>query len=126
VQFVRAKVEHCHYPGLLPPLPIPTMVWTFISMDFIEGLPKSSNKSVILVVVDRLTKYVHCIVLSHPYIAHSVAQTFMDNIFKLHRPPVAIVTDSDRIFTSQLWQKSSAMVFIRYLEVPKVFFNLSH
>jgi hypothetical protein len=79
------------------------MAWTFISIDFIEGLPKSSNKSTILIVVDRLTKYAHLIALSHPYIAHSMAQAFTDNIFKLHGHPVAIVTDRDRIFTNQLW-----------------------
>jgi hypothetical protein len=62
-------------------------------MDFIEGLPKSENKSVILVVVDRLTKYFHFIALSYPYTSHLVAQVFIDNIFKLHGPPVAIVTD---------------------------------
>jgi hypothetical protein len=49
------------------------MAWTFISMDFIEGLPKSENKDVILVAVDRLTKYAHFIALSHPYTANSVA-----------------------------------------------------
>jgi hypothetical protein len=99
----RAKTENNQYPGLLAPLPIPNMAWTFISMDFIEGLLKSNNKNVILVVVDRLTKYSHFIPLSHPFPAQTMAQLFMDNIFKLHGPPVAILTDRDRIFTSRLW-----------------------
>jgi IS30 family transposase len=102
--YQHAKTEHCQYPGLLAPLPIPTMAWTFISMDFIEGLPKSENKDVILVAVDRLTKYAHFIALSHPYTANSVARIFIGNILKLHGPPVAIACDRDRVFTSQFWQ----------------------
>jgi hypothetical protein len=42
----------------IKPLPIPPIEWTDISMDFIVGLPKSSNKFVIMVVVDYLSKYV--------------------------------------------------------------------
>jgi hypothetical protein len=57
-----------------------------------------------LVVVDRLTKYVHFIAMAHPYIANTIAQVFIDNIFRLHGQPIAILTDRDRIFTSQLWQ----------------------
>ena len=46
------KGETTLLPGLLEPLPIPTRILIDISMDFIDGLPKSGGKTVILVVVD--------------------------------------------------------------------------
>ena len=73
-------------------------------MDFIEGLPKSAGYSVILVVVDRFTKYAHFLPLKHPFTASMVTQTFLDNVVKLHSLPNAIVSDRDKIFTSALWQ----------------------
>ena len=85
----HAKTESLHPVGLLQPLPIPEHVWTDISMDFVEGLPLSRGKSVLLVVVDRFSKYVHLVPLSHPYTAISIARLFFDNIVRLHgfHPP---------------------------------------
>ena len=72
-------------------------MWQNITMDFIKGLPISYGKKVILVVVDRLSKAAYFMVLSYPYTTADVAQSFMDNIFKLHGLPDSI-SDRDCFF----------------------------
>jgi hypothetical protein len=74
-------------------------------MDFIEGLPKSDGYSVILVVVDRLTKFAHFLPVKHPYSAITIAKLFMDNVVKLHGLPQSIVTDRDTVFVSAFWKE---------------------
>lgn len=59
--------------GLLQPLPTVGAVWEEASMDFITGLPMSKGMTVILVVVDRLSKYAHFRTLLFHYNAKKVA-----------------------------------------------------
>lgn len=73
-------------------------------MDFINGLPKSNGREVIMVVVDRLTKYAHFIGFYHPFSATTVAEAFVNNIFKLHGMPLTMVGDRDTIFLNSFWQ----------------------
>ena len=72
-------------------------------MDFITGLPKSKGKSVIMVIVDRLTKYAHFCALSHPFKESTTSTTFMETIQKIHGNPKIIVSDRDPIFTGNFW-----------------------
>lgn len=101
----RCKRENTLTPGLLQPLLIPDQDWSCISMDFVEGLPKSQSKDTILVVIDRYTKYGHFIALTHPFSAKTVADLYMENIYKLHGLSQDIVSDRDKIFISKFWQR---------------------
>ncbi|WVZ63910.1 LOW QUALITY PROTEIN: hypothetical protein U9M48_013504 [Paspalum notatum var. saurae] len=104
---LKLQAKHnMHRPaGLLQPLPIPVAAWQDLSMDFIEGLPKSKGFNAILVVVDRFTKFAHFLPIKHPYTAQSIARCILDNIVKLHGLPKSIVSDRDPIFVSNFWQE---------------------
>jgi hypothetical protein len=91
--------------GTLQPLLILPAIWKDISMDFITSLPKLGNKSVIMVVVDCLSKYAHFYALQHPFTASTVAQIFMDQVFKIHVMPHSIVSNCNPTFTSNFWQE---------------------
>jgi hypothetical protein len=70
---LQAKPERCHYPGLLSPLPVPLESWQVISMDFIEGLPRSGSANCLMVIVDKFNKFAHFVPLVHPFSAQQVA-----------------------------------------------------
>jgi hypothetical protein len=49
-------------------------------MDFICELPLSDHKEVIMIIIDKFTKYGYFIPLSHPYTAVEVARVFLEHI----------------------------------------------
>lgn len=83
-------------------------------MDFVEGLPLSNHKDLILVAMDRLTKYGHFLALKHPFTAQHVADVFLLEIYKLHGLPQSIVTDRDPIFTSLFCQQLFKAMGIKF------------
>lgn len=56
-------------------------------------------------VVDKFSKYAHFIPLKHPFTNLQVALAYMDIVFKLHGFPEALISDRDKVFTSQVWQQ---------------------
>ncbi|KAF0915860.1 hypothetical protein E2562_039284 [Oryza meyeriana var. granulata] len=108
----RYKSEHLHPAGLLP-LPVPQGVWTDIGLDFVEALPRVGEKSVILTMVDRFSKYCHFIPLAHPYSAESVAQAFFTDIVRLHGVLQSMVSDRDPVFTSTFWRELMRLMGVK-------------
>ena len=107
--YQKYKYEGIATSDLLQPSPLSKSIFTDLTMDFIEGLPKSNSKSVIMVVVDRLTKYSHFMALPHPYSAASVARVFFDNVHKLYGFPNTITTDRGSLFLSTFWKELFAL-----------------
>eukprot|EP00253_Pinus_taeda_P017332 PITA_17332 len=71
----QVKADHCHPAGLLQPHDIPMSKWETISMDFITGLPLTSQRhNAILIVVDKLTKSAHFIPVRDTYDVADVAR----------------------------------------------------
>ena len=76
IQINKGETTKIH--GALQPLSILANIWTNISIDFIVGIPNLGNKSIIMIVVDRISKYAHFYALQHPFASKMVAQIFLD------------------------------------------------
>ncbi|XP_068307414.1 uncharacterized protein [Pyrus communis] len=73
---------------LLQPLPVPEWKWENITMDFVYKLPRTHNGlDGIWVIVDRLTKSVHFILVREKYYLGRLAELFISMIVKYHGVP---------------------------------------
>jgi hypothetical protein len=104
--YQRVKASHLKTAGILQPLPIPSWKWEDISMDFIVGLPNTSQRhDSIWVIVDRLTKTAHFLPVHTTYNAKKYAEIYMDQIVRLHGVPKTIISDHGAQFIAQFWEQ---------------------
>ena len=100
----RVKAEHQKPAGLLQPMPIPEWKWDKLGMDFITGVPRTrSGYDSIWVVVDRLTKVAHFILVKTTYTSSKLAKIYMTRI--VYGVPRTIVSDRGTQFTSKFWHQ---------------------
>ena len=70
-------------------------------MDFIMGLPYTSKGyDSIWVIMDRLTKSAHFLLVDTRYIAKKYAQIYFDRVVTLHGVPLTIISDRGSVFVS--------------------------
>lgn len=74
-------------------------------MDFVTILPNTSKEGdMIWVVVDRLIKLGHCILININYPLQKLAKVYIEKMVSLHVIPSSIVSDRDSRFTSRFYE----------------------
>jgi hypothetical protein len=102
----HVKAIHMKIAGPLQSLPIPTWKWEDISMDFIVGLPRTAKGyDSMWVIVDRLTKIAHFLLVKKYYPVLTYAELYIARILSLHGVPKTIVSDRGPQFVSKFWEE---------------------
>ncbi|KAE8235599.1 hypothetical protein A4X06_0g9818 [Tilletia controversa] len=109
----RNKIPRHRPYGLLQPLPVATSPWSSISIDHIVELPPSNGFDSILVIVCRLTKQAHFVPANTTDTSTTLAQHFINNVYRLHGLPIDIVSDRGSTFTSRWWSEVLALLRIK-------------
>ncbi|XP_050890203.1 uncharacterized protein LOC127095573 [Lathyrus oleraceus] len=74
-------------------------------MDYMTDFLKTTRRSdSIWVIIDRMTKLTHFILIKISYTLQKLAEVYINEIMKLHCIPSSIVSDTDLRFTSRFWQ----------------------
>ena len=75
-------------------------------MDFVVGLPLTGRKhDSVWVVVDRLTKSAHFLLVRTDYSLNKSVELCIEEIVRLYGIHVSIILDRDPRFTSRFWGK---------------------
>ena len=97
----QIKAKHQRPTGLLHPFEVAEWKWEHITMDFMTHLPQTSRKhDAVWVIVDRLTKSAHFLVVRMTFTLEEFCKLYIREIVQLHGVLVSIVSDRDPRFTA--------------------------
>ncbi|GJS44018.1 putative reverse transcriptase domain-containing protein [Tanacetum coccineum] len=105
MQNEKVKAEHQKPSSLLVQPEIPKWKWDNITMDFVTKLPRtSSGYDTIWVIVDRLTKSAHLLLMRENDSMDKLARLYMKEVVTRHGILVLIICDRDSRYTSNFWR----------------------
>ena len=108
----KVKIDHQKPSGALQPLEILEWKQESISMDFVIGLPRTpAGYDAIWVIVDRLTKFAHFLLIRANCPLEKLAHLYIKEIVRLHGVPSTIchirIQDSPHILGK--WRELSRL-----------------
>src|SRR6266540_7481971 len=98
----HVKADHLESAKQLQPLAVPSWKWEDIHMDSIVGLPRTKKGyDSIWVIIDRLTKTAHFILVNTIYWAKTYTELYIARIVCLHGIPKTITSDRGPQFVAR-------------------------
>src|SRR5260370_16303454 len=100
---------------LLRPHRVPQQPWDVISLDLITGLPQSQELDVILVVVDKLTKYAIYVPTVTMLSQEGFATLFIDHVAQQFGLPLEMIADRDAHWAKSFWASVTEHLHLKVL-----------
>lgn len=123
-EFIRKYVRSCMtcqrnsqrnqvLPRFLHPLEVPTDRFRSISIDFAKISPSATGYNQLMIIVDRLTKFVRLIPCKDTDDTSKTARRFIKYWYSQFGLPETITSDRDTRFTSKLWEELMLVLGIK-------------
>ena len=83
----------------------PTLNWEDINKGFVVWLPRTRRQNdSIWVIMDRLTKFAHFILVKSTYTVEEYERMYINEIVSIHGIPLSIISDRVSQFISHFWK----------------------
>lgn len=91
-------------------LPVPRHPWSHIALDFVTGLTTSQGNTVILTIMNCISKAVHFTALPKLPTATETAKLLKQHVFWQHRIPADVVSGQGPQFATQVWKAFCSVI----------------